>query len=76
METFAKVLDALRNQTLPLADWELLVIDNASTDPLAGRIDLGWHPRGWCVREERRGVSYARTRGLKESCGRIVICGG
>ena len=73
METLGKVLDALRAQTLPLPDWELLVIDNASTEPLAERIDLGWHPAGRCVREERRGHSFARARGLRESRGEIVI---
>jgi glycosyltransferase involved in cell wall biosynthesis len=73
METLGKVLDALRRQTLPLAEWELIVIDNASNPPLEKRIDLGWHPRSRCLQEKRRGVFHARSRGLRECRGRIII---
>ena len=32
-----RVLEALERQTLAKAEWELLLIDNASTKPLRGR---------------------------------------
>ncbi|MGA2852681.1 MAG: glycosyltransferase, partial [Verrucomicrobiota bacterium] len=35
-----RVLEALRAQTLPARDWELLLVDNASEKPLASRFDL------------------------------------
>lgn len=73
LEIFGKVLDALRCQTMPLHEWELIVIDNGSSAPLADRLDLNWHPNGRCILEERRGVYHARTRGLRECRGDITI---
>jgi glycosyltransferase involved in cell wall biosynthesis len=63
-EYLARALAALRKQTLPLAEWELLLIDNASAEPLAGRFDLTWHPNGRIVCEEKLGLSHARARGV------------
>lgn len=68
-----RVLDALKLQTLPLTEWELLLIDNASSPPLAETIDLSWHPNARVIPEEQLGVVYARLRGLKESYGAISI---
>ncbi len=65
-EFLADTLTALRQQTLPVADWELLVVDNASTPPLDGRLDLAWHPRARLVREERLGIAPARVCALRE----------
>lgn len=65
-EFLDETLAALRQQTLPVADWELLVIDNASTPPLASRLDLSWHPRARLVREERLGIAPARVCALRE----------
>ena len=39
----AETLAGLRAQTLPPERWELLVVDNASNQPLVP--DLAWHPR-------------------------------
>ena len=68
-----RVLEALRTQTLPLDQWELLVIDNASPIPLAGRFDLAWHPRARHVREEELGLTPARLRGIRESQTDILV---
>ena len=43
-EYFDRVLNALKGQTLPLEQWELVIIDNASVEPLCERVDLNWHP--------------------------------
>ena len=72
-EYLARVLAALREQTLPFAEWELLLIDNASAEPLAGRFDLTWHPNGRIVCEEKLGLSHARARGVKEATGELCI---
>lgn len=72
-EYLARVLAALREQTLPLAEWELLLIDNASAEPLAGRFDLTWHPNGRHVREEQLGLSFARRRGVLEAHCNVVV---
>jgi len=41
-----RALDALRSQTLPFGDWELLLIDNGNREPLASGMGLWWHFRG------------------------------
>ena len=68
-----RVLDALKAQTLPANDWELLLVDNASEPPLAGRVDLSWHPNARHVREEKLGLTHARLRGIAESKGNLLV---
>lgn len=73
LHNLARVLDALKAQTLPHAEWELLLIDNASKEPLAERIDLTWHPGGRHVREDELGLTPARLRGIAESQGAVIV---
>jgi glycosyltransferase involved in cell wall biosynthesis len=68
-----RVLTALKSQSLPLTEWELLLVDNASEPPLAQAIDLSWHPNARHILEKKLGVVHARFRGLKESVGAISI---
>jgi glycosyltransferase involved in cell wall biosynthesis len=68
-----RVLAALKLQTLPLVDWELLLVDNASQQPLADRFDLSWHPNARHILESQLGTVFARFRGLKESQGSVSI---
>ncbi len=68
-----RVLQALRGQTMPMTRWELLVVDNASREPLAPTWDLSWHPHARHLREERLGLIHARTRGIRESRGGILV---
>jgi glycosyltransferase involved in cell wall biosynthesis len=72
-DCLARVLDSLRRQTLPASDWELLVVDNKSTPPLAPSLDLSWHPRARVVREENPGLTHARLRGLVESDAPLLV---
>lgn len=69
----ARVLDSLRAQSLPAERWELLVIDNCSAEPLAGRLDLGWHPAQRIVREDVLGLTPARLRGIREARGDLLV---
>jgi glycosyltransferase involved in cell wall biosynthesis len=68
-----RVLEALKAQTLPQTQWELLLVDNASQQPLADSIDLSWHPHARHILEPQLGTVFARFRGLKESQGAISI---
>jgi len=69
----ARVLEALRSQTLPLRQWELLVVDNDSEAPLSGLVDLTWHPNGRHVREDDLGLISARMRGVSEAHAALLI---
>ena len=68
-----RVLEALRTQTLSKTQWELLLIDNASGDPLEPRIDLSWHPSARHIRQEELGLTSARLRGIKESQAELLV---
>src|SRR5260221_7594577 len=68
-----RVLDALRAQTLPKEQWELLLIDNASKEPLASTWDLSWHPHARQIREDELGLTPARLRGIKESQAEVLV---
>jgi glycosyltransferase involved in cell wall biosynthesis len=68
-----RVLTSLRGQTLPFERWEFLLIDNASSWPLAKTWDISWHPGARHIREEQLGLTAARLRGIKESNGELLI---
>jgi glycosyltransferase involved in cell wall biosynthesis len=68
-----RAFDSLRTQTCSLDSWELLVVDNASREPLASSWDLSWHPRGRHVREETLGLVLARLRGIDEAAGDLLV---
>lgn len=68
-----ETLDALKAQTLPRDQWELLIIDNASEAPLETRCDLSWHPKSRILREEKLGVMHARLRGIEETQSELIV---
>ena len=69
----ARTLAGLRAQILPTTGWELLVIDNASREPLAPRVDLAWHPAGRVVAEPELGLTAARLRGIDEAKAEVIV---
>jgi len=73
MDYLARVLRALREQSLPGPEWELLLIDNASCVPLAGTCDLTWHPHARCIVETEVGQMPARLRAFREAEGEILV---
>lgn len=68
-----RVLDALQAQTLPKEQWELLLIDNASKEPLAEKWDLSWHPHCRHIREEKPGKAYAFFTAIHEAKGKLML---
>ena len=76
-DQLATTLPALSALRTPDEAWELLIVDNASTDAtseILARAD--WHVAGIenrVVREERLGVANARNRAVIESRGEYVL---
>lgn len=70
---FERTLSGLRAQTLPLDRWELIIVDNASTSPIAEEWDISWHPMGRHVRERNVGLTAARIRGIDEALGSLLV---
>jgi len=68
-----RVLNALRDQTLSTAHWELLLIDNASEVPLAPQWGLSWHPNARHIVENELGVAISRRRGMLEASTDLLI---
>lgn len=63
-----------RQQGLPGGRiWELLLVDNASDEPLEGQLDLSWHPLARVIREDRLGLTHARHRSFEEARGDVLV---
>lgn len=73
VEKLERVMSALKEQTVPVTKWELLLIDNASECSLASSIDLGWHPNGRHVHEGKIGLTNARLRAIVEAQSDTLI---
>ena len=59
-----ETLAALRQQTVPPTEWDLLIVDNASSEPISSWLDLSWHPCARIEREETLGTAHARHHAL------------
>src|SRR3954452_2966602 len=73
LDYLRRVLEALRDQTLPTDHWQLLIIDNASNTPLKDILDLSWHSSACCILEKQVGLSAARQRGIKDSSTNLLV---
>ena len=73
LEYLSRTLDGLSAQTLPMAEWELVLIDNASRSLVATSISLTWHPNARHVNEEVLGLTAARLRGIRETQGQLLV---
>jgi glycosyltransferase involved in cell wall biosynthesis len=69
----ARTIAGLCAQSLPLSQWELLLIDNASTTDSAAKADLSAHPRARLVPEPNIGLTAARRRAIAEAAGEILV---
>ncbi len=68
-----RVLDALAAQTLPADQWELVLVDNASSPPVPEATARRGHAAGRVVREERTGLTAARLAGFAATTGDLIV---
>jgi glycosyltransferase involved in cell wall biosynthesis len=68
-----KSLNSLRQQSLPVEKWELLVVDNASSVPLANTLDLRWHPHHEILLEKALGLVHARCAGIRRARSETIV---
>jgi glycosyltransferase involved in cell wall biosynthesis len=68
-ETIGAAIASVRRQTFQ--DWELIVVDDGSTDGTAALIE-GSDPRLVLIRQENRGVNAARNAALLRARGRYI----
>src|SRR5581483_7287295 len=69
VDTIPRAVESVRRQTF--TDWELIVIDDGSTDGTAERIN-NLDPRIRILRQENQGCYVARNRGIAEAKGRFI----
>src|SRR5215813_1594754 len=71
-DTIRRAIESVRNQTLQ--DWELLVVDDGSTDNTVGLITTHYagESRLKLFRQANQGVSVARNTGMRESSGKYI----
>ena len=73
LDYLGSTLDSISDQDLGGADWELMIVYNASKIPVAQSVDLSWKPGARVVVEEELGLTPARLRGLAEARGEIIV---
>jgi glycosyltransferase involved in cell wall biosynthesis len=73
LDYLSRVLNALKSQTLPRSDWELLLVDNASPVSVSRGVDLAWHPNARIIVEAELGIASARIRAMREFTGELLV---
>lgn len=75
IDYFVRTLQSLQSQVFrePKIGWELLIIDNASVQPVAEKFDFSWKHNARIIREEQLGLTFARLRSFHEARGEILV---
>lgn len=73
--TIARTLQAFRSQAIPAEDYEIIVVDDCSTDNTAVEISKqAGHPQVVFLQNPiNRGRAQTRNRALDRACGEIII---
>ena len=70
---FERTLESLRAQTLAQEKWELLLVDNASQNPLSGQWDLSWQSNARHLQEIELGLAPARRAGMRAAVADLLV---
>jgi glycosyltransferase involved in cell wall biosynthesis len=72
-ERFGRTLAGLRAQTLPAAEWEVVVVDNTPHPPLDAAAVTRLAPNFRVVREPQPGLTFARRAGLRATSAPLIV---
>lgn len=70
---FEKVLEALKNQTLLINSWEIILVDNNSDNSIEDQFDLIWFQNLKVVIEKEQGLAKARIKGVKNAIADLIV---
>jgi glycosyltransferase involved in cell wall biosynthesis len=73
LDYLERVLASMRAQTITASEWDLLVVDNNSNPPVAGQIDISWHPRGEVLVEKSQGKMHAICAAFRHTNTDLVM---
>lgn len=73
VEILWKVISALKSQSLPKDQWELILVDNNSAPAIAESIALNWHPNAKLVVETKAGLAHARLKGVSVAKTELIV---
>jgi glycosyltransferase involved in cell wall biosynthesis len=68
-----QTLAGLRAQTLPVQEWELILVDNLSNPPLPDLARLDWHPQARTVIATELGLTQARLKGIETARADLIV---
>lgn len=68
-----RTLVALQTQSLPTTEWELIIVDNASTPPVSSWVNVSWQPNARVVIEAALGLTPARLRAICEAKTELLV---
>jgi glycosyltransferase involved in cell wall biosynthesis len=70
-ENIIECVESLLNQNLPEKSYEIILVDNASSDDGTALLEK-FRDRITLIEEERRGASFARNKGISSAKGDII----
>jgi len=73
LDILQKVLDALSAQTISPNNWELIIVDNNSSNPIKNLIDTSWQKNTTFVLETQLGLVHARVSGVLASKSDLIV---
>jgi glycosyltransferase involved in cell wall biosynthesis len=73
LDHIQRVLEALRTQTAPTELWDLLIVDNNSSPPLTGLLDVSWHPRGRVLSVPTPGKMHALAAAFRATTTPLLL---
>lgn len=68
-----QTLAGLRQQSLPLLEWEFLLVDNGSRAGAVKAEDWNWHPQGRLVAEPQLGLTHARLAAMTAAQADVLL---
>ena len=73
IEVLRQTLDGLKQQSLDAAQWELLLVDNASDVAITENLLGDYSPQIRVIREPRLGLTPARLCGIRQAEGELLV---
>lgn len=68
-----ETLVGLKQQSLDSNQWELIIVDNNSTNSFQEHLDLSWHRQGIVIKETKQGLTHARIAGIQKAKAPLLV---